>query len=92
MDYAEETLTIKKGDMIYLYTDGVTEALNPEEKLYGESRLMETANRNIGSGLQEFVFSIKADIDTFAKGAEQADDITMLAMKYRGSIDEGTGT
>jgi sigma-B regulation protein RsbU (phosphoserine phosphatase) len=85
MFYKEETMTIKPGDMVYLYTDGVTEALNPEEELFGESRLMEAANKCGDSGLKDFIFSIKKDIDAFVRGAEQADDITMLVMQYKGT-------
>jgi sigma-B regulation protein RsbU (phosphoserine phosphatase) len=85
MFYKEETMTLKPGDMVYLYTDGVTEALNPEEELFGESRLMEAANKCRDSSLKDFIFSIKKEIDAFAGGTEQADDITMLAMQYKGA-------
>jgi len=84
MRYKEETLTLEKDEMIFLYTDGVTEALNPENELFSEARLMEAANKSKGCGLKEFTVSVKTEIDAFARGAEQADDITMLAMKYKG--------
>ncbi|MDR2759706.1 MAG: SpoIIE family protein phosphatase, partial [Spirochaetaceae bacterium] len=84
MVYNDETIIIKPEDMIFLYTDGVTEALNPEKELFGESELMEAANKYKDSGLKDFTFSIKQEIDAFACGAEQADDITMLVLQYHG--------
>jgi len=84
MCYKEETLTLEKGEMIFLYTDGVTEALNPENELFSEERLMDIAEKSKNCSLKEFTVSVKTEIDAFARGAEQADDITMLVMKYKG--------
>ena len=84
MRYKEETLTLEKGEMIFLYTDGVTEALNPENELFSEARLMDIADKSKNGSLKEFTVSVKTEIDAFARGAEQADDITMLVMKYKG--------
>jgi sigma-B regulation protein RsbU (phosphoserine phosphatase) len=84
MAYKEASLQLEKGDELFLYTDGVTEAVNPKDELYAEARLLSTANRFAGEELQQFVKDIKEDIDTFADGAQQADDITMLAFRYWG--------
>jgi len=84
MRYKEETLTLEKDEMIYLYTDGVTEALNPDNELFSEARLIDIADKSKSCSLKEFTVSVKAEIDAFARGAEQADDITMLVMKYKG--------
>jgi sigma-B regulation protein RsbU (phosphoserine phosphatase) len=82
--YQEEETVLNPGDQIFLYTDGVTEAVNTEQQLFTEARLLETAAAKKDCDLQEFVVSIKKEIDTFAGNAEQADDITMLVLKYRG--------
>jgi sigma-B regulation protein RsbU (phosphoserine phosphatase) len=84
MTYQQEELELKSGDMVYLYTDGVTEAMNPQREQFSESRLLEAVDAHKDCGLKEFAVSIKDAIDTFAEDAEQADDITMLVLKYKG--------
>ncbi len=83
--FGDHTVEMKPGDRLFLYTDGVTEALNRKEELYGDDRLMETLNRpeTAAMSLDELVAYMKADIASFADGAEQADDITMLVMEIR---------
>jgi sigma-B regulation protein RsbU (phosphoserine phosphatase) len=84
MVYKQSSMTLNQGDELYMYTDGVTEAVNPKLELYGESRLLNSVNSLKGKTLKEFVVSMKKKIDTFAEGAEQADDITMLILRYNG--------
>ena len=81
--YTQEDVQLKTGDMLYLYTDGVTEAMNQSRKLFTDKRLLEKANQYIGCHADEFILKIKEEIDTFADGAEQADDITMLAFEMK---------
>ena len=78
--YREQTLTLNPGDSIYLYTDGVTEALNPEQELFGDDRLYEILNRNRAQAgePETFVQAIYREVQAFADGEPQADDITML--------------
>ena len=77
--YWMQTLHLGRGDTLFLYTDGVTEAMDPEGRLYGEERL-ETVLKNAKS---EFVGAVRADVAAFARGAEQSDDITMLALELK---------
>lgn len=83
MQFTSEELTMHRGDRLYLYTDGVTEALNPAEELYGEDRLLETMNREDvkKQPIEKVVEAVQEDIHVFADGAEQADDITMLLLE-----------
>ena len=81
--YQEETISLGKGDRIFLYTDGVTEAINPAEELYGEDRLLNALNQNASLPLEELPKAVKADMDAFTAGADQFDDITMLTMEVR---------
>ena len=78
--YREQTLTLNPGDSIYLYTDGVTEALNPEQELFGDDRLYEILNRHRAQAgePEAFVQAIYREVQAFADGEPQADDITML--------------
>ena len=82
MSYTPHEITLHPGDELFLYTDGVTEAVNNENELFGDPRLLETINSRPGLPLKELTVSIKREIDKFAEGAEQADDITMLALRY----------
>lgn len=83
MQFTSEELTMHRGDRLYLYTDGVTEALNPTEELYGEDRLLETMNREDvkKQPIEKVVEAVQEDIHVYADGAEQADDITMLLLE-----------
>ena len=80
VQYREQTLTLNPGDSIYLYTDGVTEALNPEQELFGDDRLYEILNRHRAQAgePETFVQAIYREVQAFADGEPQADDITML--------------
>ena len=80
--YSSEKLKLKHGARIFLYTDGVTEAQNASEELFGEERLLESLQRNGHLPLQQMLEAVRADIDTFAGEAEQFDDITMLAFEF----------
>lgn len=79
--YRPSETTLLPGDMLYMYTDGVTEAFNPEEQLYGEARLQKALEQNDAADLKALLNAVKADIDAFASGAAQSDDITMLILR-----------
>jgi len=84
MEYDVHKITLRPGDTILLYTDGVTEAMNGSAELFEESRLQDSLRRLNGSPLKEMLEGINTDLMEFAAGAPQADDITMLALQYRG--------
>jgi serine phosphatase RsbU (regulator of sigma subunit) len=84
MEYDVHKIILHPGDTILLYTDGVTEAMNSKEELFEESRLESSLQRLNGSPLKEMLDGINADLMEFAAGAPQADDITMLALQYKG--------
>ena len=79
--YREYELDLQAGDAIYMYTDGVTEAVNRDYVLFSEERLLETLNKYADYQPKELLFTIKREIDVFADGASQADDITMLGLR-----------
>ena len=86
MEYEDFTISMNSGDRIIFYTDGVTEALNKEEILYGEERLEDRLNKPevLEKDTPEDIVSyIKEDIRVFADGAEQADDITIMLLKIK---------
>jgi serine phosphatase RsbU (regulator of sigma subunit)/anti-sigma regulatory factor (Ser/Thr protein kinase) len=85
--YKEEELYLKPGDTLYLYTDGVTEAMSHYKELFGEQRLVNALNENTDCYPQDLLHAIKREVDNFADGNEQADDITMLALKISENPD-----
>jgi len=82
--YRKFELQLNPGDTIYLYTDGVTEAADRCEALYGDARLLDLLNRNQRASAREICESVKADVDAFTGEAEQFDDITMLCLTWHG--------
>jgi len=84
--YESRTYKLQPHDTIFLYTDGVTEAMDPDQKLYSETRLLKFLNSMQGKSVDEIIHGVRADIDVFARGAEQWDDITMLCLEYNGNI------
>ena len=82
--YRKNEFELKKGDIIYLYTDGITEANDVENALYGEDRLIGVLNRLHNSDPTTICNEVKKDVDLFVGKAPQFDDITMLCLKYNG--------
>lgn len=81
--YTTETLTLEEGDTIYLYTDGVTEATNAGNELYGEDRLLNELAEVAHMNPRNMCRYIKKSIDGFVGDAPQFDDITMLAVQRK---------
>ena len=81
--YKQYETQMQPGDQLFLYTDGVTEAMNPEEELYGENRLKNYLNAHISTDVKAVLEGLKEDIDKYARDEEQFDDITMLLMHYK---------
>ncbi len=80
MRYREMSTVLAPGDELVLYTDGVTEAVNQREELFGDPRLLDVASGCPRGDVNGMLPRIKLAVDQFANGAEQADDITMLAV------------
>ncbi|MCB1114205.1 MAG: SpoIIE family protein phosphatase [Chlamydiia bacterium] len=79
--YQEHTLQIKPGDTLLLYTDGVTEAMNPTRHLFGEARLESSLKAHKDAPLPDLIRGVIQDVDAFSNGREQADDLTLLAIR-----------
>ena len=81
--YRAGEITLNPGDRLFLYTDGVPEATNTDNKLYGEERLLSFMNQNASTEATELLPALKANIDEFVGEAPQFDDITMLMFDYK---------
>lgn len=87
MSYVTGRVELNEGDRIFQFTDGVTDAINLQEELYGFKRLEAVLNRNTDSKPMDLLHTIKADIDSFVGEAAQFDDITMLCVEYKHKME-----
>lgn len=84
--YSDHEMTLKKGDSIFVYTDGVAEATDSNDELFGTDRTLKALNSlPEGASQQEILAGVRAAVDAFVKDAPQFDDLTMLGLKYYGS-------
>jgi sigma-B regulation protein RsbU (phosphoserine phosphatase) len=86
--YEQQTTTLHPGDILVLYTDGITEARNPEEetvekKLFGEDRLVQVVKENISLSAREIQSAILRSVTAHTKNTPQGDDITLVVIKSR---------
>ena len=81
--FAEGELQVSPGDVLFQYTDGVTEATNAQNELFGEERLLDAMNRAPSCEPTGLLPWLQGEIDSFVKGAPQFDDITMLAVRIK---------
>lgn len=82
--YREYEITLEKGDSLFVYTDGVPEATNAENELFGTDRMLEALNQNPDAASEEVIREMQKAMEVFVKQAPQFDDITMLSMIYKG--------
>ena len=81
MPYTARSLECEPGDQFLLYSDGVTEAASVDEELYGEDRLEALLSRCVWLHPRQLVSAVRADVAAYTEGAEQSDDITILALE-----------
>ncbi len=81
--YKEYEIQLNHGDELFVYTDGVPEATNADNELFGIERTVESLNKKESATQQERLTILKSDIDNFVGDAPQFDDITMLGFKYK---------
>ncbi len=81
--YMENRTKLNPGDKLVLYTDGVTEAQSPDEKFYGDDRLIEVIDTNKEQNQKDLVNSIRKSVKEFENGKEHQDDVTILALSFK---------
>ena len=77
-------LQLSVGDILFLYTDGVTEAMDREDRLFSEAKLQETLTALKNESTENILHKTRAEIAAFAADTPQSDDITMVVLKYCG--------
>ena len=89
MSYREYTVDLRPGSKLFLYTDGVPEASDSKNELFGADRMIVALNEAPGSSPKELLEAVRRRVDGFVKDAEQFDDLTMLCIEYKGPAGEG---
>ena len=87
MPYRAHELDMEPGDTLFLYTDGVTEATDAHDELFGEDRLLASLNVRVNNDVETICRGVHADVDAFVGDAPQFDDITVMALRYVGRND-----
>ncbi|MGA2813102.1 MAG: SpoIIE family protein phosphatase [Candidatus Acidiferrum sp.] len=88
-EYTAVCLKLEPGDTMVLFSDGVTEAMDPAEELYGVPRLRELLNGRLECPLEDLQKCVLESVETFTRGASQADDLTLLIVRYRATAANG---
>ena len=81
--YKSHSVQLDRGDIVYLYTDGVTEAEDQDHNLFGEERLLKCFENKSESSAAEIIENVKQSVDAFINGNSQFDDLTMLSFKWK---------
>ena len=83
--YREYDVTLGPGDRMFVYTDGVPEATNAADEMFGTDRMIDALNAEPDASPQDLLKNVQNAVDGFVKDAEQFDDLTMLCLEYRGT-------
>jgi len=89
-EYTAACLKLEPGDTLVLFTDGVTEAMDPDEELFGVPRLRQVLNGQLECPLEHLQKCILEAVENFTRGARQADDLTLLIVRYRAAAASAT--
>ncbi|HXN23980.1 MAG TPA: SpoIIE family protein phosphatase [Candidatus Dormibacteraeota bacterium] len=81
-EFSSAEVELEAGDTLVLFSDGITEAMDPEEAQFGANRLKETLDGHVNSPVEELQRVILGAVESFTRGARQADDLTLLLVKY----------
>jgi sigma-B regulation protein RsbU (phosphoserine phosphatase) len=84
IDFVDQSLQLEAGDHLLMFTDGVTEAVGPGETMFGDARLAAIVADPVHSEPALLVEAVAHSVDVFAQTEPQADDITMVALHWRG--------
>src|SRR5205085_4761108 len=88
--YTATCLKLEPGDTLVLFTDGVTEAMDPDEELFGMPRLKQVLTGQMECPLEQLQKCVLEAVENFTRGARQADDLTLLIVRYRATAASAT--
>ncbi|MBP5655609.1 MAG: SpoIIE family protein phosphatase [Clostridiales bacterium] len=85
MKYTDYEVELEPGSKIFVYTDGVPEATDANEAMFGTDRMIDALNKDVDATPEQILKNVRSSVDEFVKDAEQFDDLTMLCLEYRGN-------
>ena len=88
MKYKDYEMQLQPGDKLFVYTDGVPEAANTKNELFGTDRMLDALIKAVYASVEELLRNVRRAVSEYAAGAEQFDDLTMLAVEYTGTDTE----
>ena len=91
VSYKNYEMQLKPGDRLFVYTDGLPEATDPDNAMFGTDRIVTVLNREPKAASKRILENVRRSVDHFVKDAEQFDDLTMLCLEYSGTGDGGAG-
>jgi sigma-B regulation protein RsbU (phosphoserine phosphatase) len=83
--FGQDTVQLDPGDVVVIFSDGVSEAMSTAGEEFGDARLLEVAQAGVNDSVQGLVDRVIAAVRAFAKGAAQSDDITVMVLRYLGT-------
>lgn len=86
LKYKDYEIELQPGEKLFVYTDGVPEATNKDNELYGTERMLKALNESRKGGPKEILQGVRKSVDDFVEEAEQFDDLTMMCIEYKGNI------
>ena len=86
--YASSLVQLESGDTLLLYTDGVTETEDKHRNLFQDGKLKEVFTQQVDTSLAHLLNELLSALEEFAQGASQTDDVTLLALRYRGPLED----
>ena len=86
VSYTQYELVLEPGTKLFLYTDGVPEATNSSEELFGMDRMVDALNSEKDADVEKILKVVRRSVDDFVQDAEQFDDLTMMCIEYKGDI------
>ena len=89
-EYTAACLKLEPGDTLVLFTDGVTEAMDPDDQLFGVPRLKQVLTGQLECPLEQLQKCVLEAVENFTRGARQADDLTLLIVRYRAAATAAT--
>lgn len=88
MKYSEYEFVMRPGTKLFVYTDGLPEAENSAQEMFGSERMLASLNHHASMSPKEILAGVHADADAFCGDAEQSDDLTMLCLEYKGDLQK----
>jgi sigma-B regulation protein RsbU (phosphoserine phosphatase) len=88
LEFEGEEIESIRNRPLFIYTDGLNEAENPQKEQFGDNRLLDTLRRTRFESAQQVIESLKQEVDAFRKGAEPNDDLTMMCLRVCGATND----